>query len=251
MDILKCLCLMDARFKDLSRLVPNTRTLTRRLKELTAEGLIKKSDGYGITDEGFEVVFAVEELDYKRYRGIMNLEELAKVRYSWIRVSIKRLSELLLEEFGDELVAIILYGSVVNGPFQPGRSDIDLLYVLEDGLKDVWQRERRVFRAFHSSWEYRASDYKLKIMDACRYPDVATAWLKRSHAKKFQPIYLGMLSDRAVLYDAEGFFQKLMKRLEEELKALGSIRIQYPDGKYGWSLKPDLAPGQLIEITLG
>lgn len=252
MEILKCLCSREARFKDLSSLVQNTRTLSRRLKELTSEGLIQKnSDGYGITDEGFEAVVAVEDIEARRRRWIINLDELEKVRYGWIRVSLRRLSELLLKEFSDELVAIVLYGSVVKESFQPGRSDIDILYILEDSLKNVWRREGRVFRAFHSTWEYRASDHQLRRRDAYRYPDVTATWLKRSHAKMFQPIYLGMLSDRAVLYDAVGFFQKLMKRLEEELKALGSIRIQYPDGKYGWSLKPDLAPGQLIEITLG
>jgi hypothetical protein len=63
-------------------------------------------------------------------------------------------------------------------------------------------------------------------------------------------MYLDMLSHRAVLYDRQGFFQGLMEKLGEALKALGTIRIEHPDGTYSWHLKPNITPGELIEVRL-
>jgi len=250
-QVLRQLCLGEVRFKELNGAVPNTRTLTRRLKELVAEGLIEKDGAhYKITGEGFDTALKITEVEGKAKQKGVNQEELAKIRYGWMRISLMRLAKLFHEEFDDELISVALYGSAVKGSFQLGRSDVDLLYIVEDGSRNVWQREESVFKGFQSTWEYRACDYWLKMKGTFGYPEVTTAWLQKSTAKAFQPVYLDMLSHRAVLFDTEGFFQRLMKKLEEALKALGTIRVEHPDGTYFWFLKPDIAPGELIEISL-
>jgi len=251
-DVLGRLCTGEARFKELNEAITNTRTLTKRLKELAVEGLIRKAGAsYMITREGFDTVLKVAEFEGKFGRKRVDQEELSKIRYGWMRISLMRLTELFHKEFGDELISIVLYGSAVKGSFQLGRSDIDLLYIVEDDSRNVWQREEIVFKVFQFTWEYRACDYRLKARGFYGYPEVTTTSLQKSYAKTFQPMYLDMLSHRAVLYDAEGFFQNLMKKLEEALKALGTVRIEHPDGTYFWFLKPDIASGELIEISLG
>ncbi len=250
-DVLRRLCLGDARFKELNEAVKNTRTLTRRLKELTAEGLIRKAKAhYKIVGEGFDTALKIAEFEGKAKQKWVSQEEFAKIRYRWMRISLMRLTELFHKEFSDELVSIVLYGSAVKNSFQLGRSDVDLLYILEDDARNVWHREESLFRGFQSTWEYRACDYWLKTQGTYGYPEIATAWLQKSYAKTFQPIYLDMLPYRVVLYDREGFFQSLIKKLQEALDALGTIRIEHPDGTYAWFLKPDIAPGELIEVSL-
>lgn len=251
-DVLRRLCTGEARFKELNEAVTNTRTLARRLKELAAEGLILKAGAhYKITGEGCDTALKIAEFEGKAGYKRVNHEELVKIRFGWMRISLVRLTELFCKEFGDELISIVLYGSAVKGSFQLGRSDIDLFYVVEDDSKNVWQREEIVFKAFQSTWEYRACDYWLKAQGFYGYPEVTAASLQKSNAKKFQPVYLDMLSHRAVLYDVEEFFQNLMEKLREALKALGTIRIERPNGEYFWFLKPDIAPGESIEISLG
>jgi len=251
-DVLHRLSVGKARFKELFLVVSNTRTLTRRLKELLEEGLIEKAGAsYKITSEGFETTIKIAELEGNAKQRPVNYEELLKLRHGWMRISLRRLVEFFHEEFGEELISIVLYGSAVKGSFQLGKSDIDLLYILKDSPKNVWQRERRVFKDFQSIWEYRAGDNWLRTQGTYGYPEVTTAWLQKMDAMKFQPIYLDMLSDRAILYDTELFFQSLMKKLEEVLEALGTIRIEHPDGTYLWFLKPNIAPGEEIEINLG
>jgi len=250
--VLLRLCTGEARFKELNEAVTNTRTLTRRLNELAAEGLIRKAGAcYMITGEGFDIALKVAELEGKAGHRRVNHEELVKIRFGWMRISLMRLAELFHKEFGDELISIVLYGSAVKDSFQLGRSDIDLFYTVEDDSRNVWQREEIVFKGFQSTWEYRACDYWLKAQRFYGYPEVTTASLQKSYAKKFQPMYLDMISHRAVLYDAEEFFQNLMKKLKEALKALGTIRIEHSDGTYLWFLKPDIAPGESIQISLG
>ena len=252
LDVLLRLCIGEARFKELNEVVANTRTLTRRLKDLVAEGLIQKAgDHYKITREGFDTTLKIAEFEGKAEQKWVNHEEFVKIRYGWMRISLRRLTELFHSEFGDELISIVLYGSAVKGSFQLGGSDVDLLYVLEDDSRNVWQREGSVFKGFQSTWEYRACDYWLKMLGTYGYPEVTTASLQKSYAKKFQPVYLDMLSHRAVLYDREAFFQRLMEKLEGALKDLGTTRIEYSDGTYAWFLKPDIAPGEPIEINLG
>lgn len=252
MDVLRRLCTGEARFKELNEVVTNTRTLSRRLRELRAEGLVQKVGAhYKITKEGFETTFKMVELEGKAEHKGISPEELAKVRYGWMKTSLLRLTELFLKEFGDELVSLILYGSAVRDSFQLGRSDVDLLYILEDGSRNVWQREGKVFKVFQSTWEYRSCDYWLKTQGFYGYPEVTTLSLHKSYAKKFQLIYLDILSHRAVPYDKGGFFKGLMRKLEEELKALGAVRVEHLDGVYGWLLKPNITPGELIEISLG
>jgi len=251
-DLLNRLCTGEARFKELNETVANTRTLTRRLKVLVLEGLIQKAGAhYKITGEGFDTALKIAEFEGKADQRRVNREKLVKIRYVWMRVSLVRLTELFYKEFGDELISVILYGSVVKDSFQLGRSDVDLLYILEDGSGNVWKREESVFKGFKSTWEYRACDYWLKTQGFYGYPEVSMASLQKSYAKTFQPMYLDMLSHRAVLYDKEEFFQKLMEKLQKALKALGTVRIEHPDGTYGWIIKPNIVPGESIEISLG
>jgi len=250
--ILHRLCLGEARFGELSEAVANTRTLTKRLKEMMALGLIEKAgSSYKITGKGFEAAVEVAEFEGKYEKTDVNYEELAKIQYGWMRVSLMRLIELFAESFGGDLVSLVLYGSVVEGSFQLGRSDVDVLYILEDDSEKVWQCEREIFKDFQSTWEYKACDYLLRTRGTYGYPEVTTVWLQKSFAKKFQLVYLDMLSQRAVLYDKEEFFQKLMRKLKGALEALATVRIERADGTYSWFLKPDLTPGELIEICLG
>lgn len=251
MLILRQLSTGESKFKDLNEVVKNTRTLTKRLKELQAVGLLQKVGAhYRITDEGFDLLIQALDVGWKsKVRGT-NEGEFAKIRYGWMEVSLRRLVELFFEVFGEQLISVVLYGSLVKDAFEVGRSDVDLLYIIEDGAGNVWKWEEEVFKRFKLSWEYRACDYWLKMRGFYGYPEVTVAGLRRSYAQVFQPMYLDMLLHRAVLYDKEGFFERLLQKLQKELRGLGAVRVEYADGAWCWVLKRDLAPGELITIDL-
>jgi predicted nucleotidyltransferase len=51
--------------------------------------------------------------------------------------AVAELSRRLRRQFGDELVALYLFGSLAAGGFHPGRSDLDLLAVLDTAVDDA------------------------------------------------------------------------------------------------------------------
>ena len=250
LEILSRLSVGDARFRDLNALVTNTRTLTRRLRELEASGLIEKADGaYRITEAGFDVLWRVRDADLGQESGQMKRGEFGGLE-RWLRIPFRRLAKLLVEEFGDELVSIALYGSSVKGTFEIGRSDVDMLYVVEDGAREVWRRESEVFKRFASTCEYSAFDRWFRTKGSHGYPEITATCLRKSDALSFQPIYLDMLFHRAILYDKDQFLEGLMARLRDRLEVLGAVMVRRPDGSWYWVLKPDLKPGEPLEIDL-
>ncbi|HEY8076588.1 MAG TPA: nucleotidyltransferase domain-containing protein [Labilithrix sp.] len=49
-----------------------------------------------------------------------------------VREHLERWAETLAKQLGDELVAIVVHGSVVRGEYRPGESDVDVVVVLRD-----------------------------------------------------------------------------------------------------------------------
>jgi hypothetical protein len=252
LDVLSRLSTGDARFKDLNSLVKNTRTLARRLRELEASGFIEKVDGiYRIREAGFKVYMRVHDVDLGSELRWMNRDVFEGSRHEWLRIPLKRLVGTFLEEFGEDLVSIALYGSSARGSFELGRSDIDILYVHEDAAEDPMAREMRVFKRFESTYEYRAFDHWFRMRGLHGYPEVSVTRLGRSSSSVLQPVYLDMVSHGAILYDRGGHLRGLLKRLGERLMDLGAVRVEHADGSWCWILKPSLKPGGLLEIDLG
>lgn len=250
LGILSRLSVGDARFRDLNALVTNTRTLARRLRELESSGLIEKAGGaYRVTEAGFDVLWRARDVDLGPESSPMKRGGFGGLE-RWLRIPFKRLAKLLIEEFGDELVSIALYGSSVKGAFKMGGSDVDVLYVVEDGAGEVWRRESEVFKCFASTHEYSAFDHWFRMKGFHGYPEITTTCLRKNNALSFQPIYLDMLFHRAILYDKDQFLEGLMARLRDRLEVLGAVMVRRPDGSWYWVLKPDLKPGEPLEIDL-
>lgn len=63
-----------------------------------------------------------------------------------VQETVSALRERLLDELGDELVGLYLYGSLVSGDFDPVRSDIDLIAAV------TTQREVAALARFHAAF---------------------------------------------------------------------------------------------------
>jgi len=66
-------------------------------------------------------------------------------------------------------------------------------------------------------------------------------------ADYLSPLYLYMVDDAMILYDADGFFRKILDRLSAGLKRLGSRKISI-GRKWYWDLKPDIKHGEVVVI---
>jgi len=152
-----------------------------------------------------------------------------------------RYAELLREHLGQNLVSVVLFGSVARGEARPA-SDIDLLIVGEDFPPGRFARLRLL------EVVDRQFDRKLDRLRARGLYTHVTCVLKtRTEAARVIPLYLDLVEDARLLYDRERFFESVLERLRTSLKQLGSERRRRGRTRY-WVLTPHLAPGEVIEL---
>jgi hypothetical protein len=141
---------------------------------------------------------------------------------------------LLREQFGEDLVSVVLFGSWARGVGRP-ESDVDLLIVVR-GLPRSRLERRRVFVRLARAVSEEFRDTVMPVL------------LTPEEAVRVKPFYLGMLSGHRVLWDAGGFFAGILDRLRARLAELGSRRCVDPDGYEYWDLKPDWKPGDVVTL---
>jgi predicted nucleotidyltransferase len=158
-------------------------------------------------------------------------------------VDLIRLGELLKERLvaalGDNLLAIVIFGSLARGSARFPESDVDLLLVTERPLKGFRGDLLKVSHAL---------DEVFKELGLYPRPDVDLHTLTLPSLKRHPPILLDMVVDSLVVYDPKGVFRQELNRLEARMRELGSRRVELPDGSWYWVLKPGLKPGERVEL---
>lgn len=154
---------------------------------------------------------------------------------------LKSLMELLHKSLRDNLVSVVVYGSVARGSARKD-GDIDILIVAENLPKSRMERQR-MFLEIESSLEPLINE----LWDRGFYVDFSPLILSREEASKIRPIYLDMVEDAIILYDKEGFFGNILERLKRRLKELGARR-EWIGNKWYWILKPNIKFGEVVEI---
>ena len=147
--------------------------------------------------------------------------------------------DFLKMELGDNLVSIVLYGSVARGRPRDD-SDIDLLIVCEDLPEGRFERSR-----IFIDIEDRVR--KVLGINPMDFPYISTVLKTRKEAAYHSPLYLDMVEDAKILFDKGGFIQKVFSDIKKRLEELGAKRIWIGD-KWYWDLKPDFKPGEVVEI---
>lgn len=144
--------------------------------------------------------------------------------------------------FQDNLVSVVLFGSVARG--EAGEhSDVDLLVVCEELPGSRWKR----YDLFHQA----AAPLKGMLEELARqhyYPEFRPVLKSRPEAEIHTPLYLDMVEDARILYDRDGFFAGVLASLRQRLAELGARRVYLDDGRWYWDLKPDYRFGEIFEI---
>lgn len=143
--------------------------------------------------------------------------------------------------YGQRLRSLVVYGSVARGTAGP-LSDLDILIVGDD-LPNGRGARIREFEPVE-----RAVEPERKALFAQGFRmDLSPVFKTPSEVEHGSLLFLDMTLDARILFDRDDYFAKYLDILRARLRALGSRRIPFKGGYY-WLLKPDLKPGEVIEI---
>ncbi len=142
----------------------------------------------------------------------------------------------LLEHFRQDLYSVVLYGSVARGNAQP-TSDIDMLLVARRLPFSFYDRAALIGDILGP-----VRDAKMRLWkETGRYANVDIVPFTPEEAQVLRLLYLDLLFDAVILYDAGGFMHGILEKLSNRVKQLGSKRVTMPSGRWDWLLteRPD------------
>ncbi len=157
------------------------------------------------------------------------------------RLIISKLLKELLNVFGDDLISVVVYGSVARGDAKRD-SDIDVLIVVENLPKSRFERLSKYLKA-----EERLDDMLYSLFKEGYAVTISPILKSREEAEKTSPLYLDMVEDAVIVYDRGGFFESILRRLKAKLESLGAERI-WVGKKWYWRLKKDYRFGEVVEL---
>lgn len=153
----------------------------------------------------------------------------------------KRYADELKRTLGENLVSVILFGSVARGEADR-QSDIDIFIVLEKAPKGMLKRRKLLEPA-----RQNLTKELEKLWQEDIFTDFVEIIRTKDEALRFHPVYLDMIENGIVLYDRGEFMLEVLKKVAIQLKKLGAKKVKV--GKvWHWDLKPDYRIGEVIKI---
>lgn len=131
----------------------------------------------------------------------------------------KRISELLdvlKQKFNQDLLSIVLFGSIVKGNFTI-TSDIDVLVVCEASIKDWRARDELILDITGS----------IELKYATPIHMILVSRDEISHAiESVYPLMLEIYEANEIIYDKENFFKKILTDFEKNIHRWHAEKIE-------------------------
>ena len=129
---------------------------------------------------------------------------------------ISELVDTLKQEFNSDLLAVVLFGSVVKGNFT-STSDIDVLVVCETLIKDWRARDKMTLEL--------TEDIELKYSTPIHMTLVSKDEI--SHAiESAYPLMLEIYETNEIIYDRDNFFRQLLEDFEKNIHRWHAKKIE-------------------------
>jgi predicted nucleotidyltransferase len=143
---------------------------------------------------------------------------------------------------GERLVGLALYGSVARGTAGPS-SDVDLLVVA-----DGWPREGRLARQRAFDPVERDLESRMRALRAEGFEGALSPVLwSREELNAFSYLHLDLATDARILHDPAGVLADRFAAVRRSMAELGTRKVPF-GGAYYWLLKPDLRPGEIVQL---
>lgn len=139
--------------------------------------------------------------------------------------------------------SIVLFGSLARGE-EKKRSDIDLI-VVSNSFPDNYSARLDLLRPIMQGAQRRES-YAELVSKGYRLTFSPVPY-KPEDLIDTPPLLLDVVEDGVILYD-DGLMARKLSELKGKLRALGSKRVRTRSGMWYWIIKPDIKPGEIIQI---
>jgi predicted nucleotidyltransferase len=129
---------------------------------------------------------------------------------------ISELIDVFKQKFNQDLLSIVLFGSIVKGNFT-NSSDIDVLVVCEAPIKDWRARDKLILDL--------TEDIELKFATPVHMILVNKDEI--SHAiESVYPLMLEIYEANEIIYDKDNFFKKILKDFEKNIHRWRAKKIE-------------------------
>ena len=143
----------------------------------------------------------------------------------------------LLDRFGENLEAVVLFGSIARKGAAE-QSEIDYIVVIHNLPKGLVRRRFIVYDALTPILREFKRDVSVIEVDA---EDIG---------RQITPLLINIAHDGIILYDKHGKIQEFFKRIRSAVKNADLVRYETRDGKYGWKPSRELKPGEVFIVQL-
>jgi len=151
----------------------------------------------------------------------------------------------ILEEFGNTLRSLVLFGSTARGTAKD-ESDIDLLLVA-DGLPESYDKRLSMIRSilsFRPIEKWRSLLWEERRI----YPLIEVIPLSSEDARSTHPFYLDMTENAIIIHDKEMFFARKLDHLRRRLDEIGAFKSVLPSGQWYWILAKDASAAEKLVL---
>jgi len=146
---------------------------------------------------------------------------------------------LLRQAYGDELLAVVLFGSVARGT-PHAHSDSDWLVVLRQRGAEARHDHRGCEEARWALAPELAAAAATGLLSEPQFHLRSAA-----EAEQGGPLFLDLCHDGRIVYDPAGWATDFLARYRERLAAQGSVRVPWGEGLY-WRLTPQVRPAEEV-----
>ena len=154
-------------------------------------------------------------------------------------------ARLLERELGEQLVSVVLYGSVARRDAQVG-SDIDMLVVVDAPSREEGKAVRE--RVVDLVMEFENTGLMEELFQQGCLVDLEYRLYTKEEAQRTHIFYLDLTQDAIFLIDRDGFFAAKLEQVRQRMRELGTRRVYFEDGCWYWELKPGMQPGEVVEL---
>ena len=154
-------------------------------------------------------------------------------------------AELLLQTLREQLISVVLFGSVARGEARI-KSDVDLLVVVKAPTEADLIGLREQITELCLDFEARPD--LLALADQGFPAVIRQIVYSETEARRTHLFYLDLAVDGQILFDRHRFFANKLARVHQRMAELGTRRQYLTRRRWVWLLKPGMQPGETIEL---